>query len=648
MSAIVGREGELQALEQFLASDRSPRAFVLTGGPGIGKTTLWDSGVELGRERGLRVLTARASGADTKLSFAVLIDLLDGVGDEELATLPPPQRRALEVALFRAEPTGTPPETHAIALALLNVLREAAARQPLLVALDDVQWLDRASEDALAYAARRLVDEPAAFLLARRPGAPSEVERALEAKALDRLELQPVSLGAIRRILSERLGLALPRHLLRRLYDATLGYPLFAVELGRKVMQDGLPAIGEDLPVPDAVEDLLGTRVAGLPDGVRHALLAVALSPTLRVGQLAGLADQEVIDAAVESGVLVVDRDEIRASHPLLAAAAVSHSDAAERRALHRALAGVVGEGELQTRHLALAAARPDAELAATVAAAAEAASHRGAPEAAVELAEHALRLTPHDHPDRLDRALELGGYLVVAGEKKRVRDLLEPLIESFPPGATRAKAWLLLTSGEISGNEDIMRYLEQALAESGGDRRARASVLADLAENVAAVRVERIAEAEGWAVEALAATPGAEPDLERRALYGLAWARSLGGKPIDDLWEQFRAASALPFYIAYSPERIAGQRLVWRGEIAAARAVLGRLLAEADERGEPSSYALQRLHLCELELRAGGWEAAARYLDEWAESSDRALLLWPMYERCRALLAAGRGEVPD
>ena len=164
------------------------------------------------------------------------------------------------------------------------------------MAVDDVQWLDRASEDALAFAARRLADEPAAFLLARRPGPRSDLERALEAKALERVEVRPPSLGAIRSILSERLGLTLPRHVLRRLYDATLGNPLFVLELGRKVMDDGVPAIGEDLPVPDDVEELLGTRVAGLPDAVRHVLLAVALSPTLRVGQLASLAEPDALD----------------------------------------------------------------------------------------------------------------------------------------------------------------------------------------------------------------------------------------------------------------------------------------------------------------------------------------------------------------
>jgi DNA-binding CsgD family transcriptional regulator len=97
---------------------------------------------------------------------------------------------------------------------------------------------------------------------------------------------------------------------------------------------------------------------------------------------------------------------------------------------------------------------------------------------------------------------------------------------------------------------------------------------------------------------------------------------------------------------MAPSPERVAAQRLVWRGAIAEARTALNDLMELADERGEPSSYALQRLHVCELELRAGGWEVAERLLDEWAESSDSDLLLWPMYERCRALLAMGRGDV--
>src|SRR6185503_18896326 len=96
----------------------------------------------------------------------------------------------------------------------------------------------------------------------------------------------PLSLGATRRMLSVQLGLALPRSALRRIHDATLGNPLFALEVGRTLAARGPLALGEEIPVPGAVEDLLGTRVAQLPDPARRALLAVALSADLRASQL--------------------------------------------------------------------------------------------------------------------------------------------------------------------------------------------------------------------------------------------------------------------------------------------------------------------------------------------------------------------------
>ena len=124
---IVGREREIAVLEDFVQADLGRVALVLTGGPGIGKTTLWEAGVVAARERGLRVLSARASEAEARLSFAGLIDLLDGVGGEELAALPAPQLHALEVALLRMEATDVPPEPGAIALGFLNALRALAA-----------------------------------------------------------------------------------------------------------------------------------------------------------------------------------------------------------------------------------------------------------------------------------------------------------------------------------------------------------------------------------------------------------------------------------------------------------------------------------------------------------------------------------------
>jgi DNA-binding NarL/FixJ family response regulator len=645
-AGVVGRDQELAAARVFLAGLRNgPCGLLLEGEPGIGKTAVWRAVLEEAAAQGHRVLRCVAAQAEARLSFVGLSDLIGDVVDEVVPVLPAPQRRALEVALLRAEPAGLPPEPRAIASGLLNALRALAARKPLLLAVDDVQWLDHPSADALAFAARRIQDREAlGFLISRRTGTSSVVEKALETTGLEQLEIGPLTLGATRRMLSERLGLSVSRQLLRRIFGTTLGNPLFALEVGRMLAERGPPGIGEDIPVPDTVEELLGTRVERLSDPVGRLLLAVALSADLHVSELEAIAEPSALEDAVAGGVLLVDGDRVRPSHPLLAAAAKRHSRADERRELHLELARGVADKELRARHLALAAEQPDAHLAAAVAAAAASRAARGAAQDAVELGEHALRLTPRKRAERSDRLLTLGGYLEVAGEQQRVTDLLAPELDTLPRGGPRVRACLLLTGGVVRSNDDIQRYLALALAESGSDPRLRAPVLAEMSTNAAVIRVQRIRDAEAWALEALPAARRAEPEEERFALYALAWASSLRGRSIDDVCERFRAASDVTYYMTASPERVAGQRLVWRGDVSQARAALTRLLSVADERGEPVSYALQRLHVCELELRAGEWDAAARLLDEWAESSERELLLWPMYERCRALLAAGRG----
>ncbi len=641
----VGRAPELAKVDEFLEGQAGSRALVLAGEPGIGKTTLWEASIDAARRRGMRVVSTRASGAEARLAFAGLIDLLDGVNLGDLECLPAPQRTALEVALLRAEPGGAPPDRGAISFGFRTALRALAAESPLLVAVDDLQWLDAPSGDALAFAARRLDDSAVSFVLARRPGRTVPLERALA--PLKRLEVGPLGLGATRRMLAERLELSLPRQLLRRIVDATLGNPLFALELGRGLAAGGLPAIGEELPVPDAMEHLLGKRVERLSGASRRLLLAVALGGDLREGQTEALADVDGLDEAVQAGVLVVDGDRVRAAHPLIAAAAAKHSGARERRKLHEALADVVDDDELRARHLALAAQAPDEALAQQVATAAAGAASRGAAHDAAVLGKQALRLTPADSPERPERVLALAHYFGVAGERQRLTDLLTTELEGLPAGSARVRACLLLPAGAVRRNEEIRGFMERALAESEGVPEARAAVLANMATNEAVIRVERVREAEKWAEEALTAAAGAGPELERIALYSLAWVRSLRGGRIDDLRARFAAVSDATSYLLGSPDRIAGQQLVWRGRLDAARALLATMLSTADDRGEPISYALARLHICELELRAGAWEAAELLLDEWAEPSERGLLAWPMYERCRALLDAGRG-VPE
>jgi DNA-binding NarL/FixJ family response regulator len=643
---VIGRESELAAVREFLDTTPKRRALVLAGKAGIGKTTLWEVAISLARDLGFRVLMARASSAEAQLSFSALIDLCDGVENEHLAQLPDPQRVALEAALLRTEPQERGPSEHATALGFRNLLRLLSRRTPVLLAIDDVQWLDAQSLEVLAFLARRLHSDPIGFLLTRRGETPTATERILQRHDLQSLEIGPLSSGAIRRLLIARLGLSVSRHLLNRIVDITMANPLFVLELGRELIAAGVPAMADDLPVPAGIEDLLGMRVGSLPERVRRVLVAVALSADVPVSALKAVAGEGALDEAVDRGLLLIERDRVRAVHPLFAAAAMRSTGRGERRELHLALARAISDEELRALHLALATEGPDDELSGTLAPAAAKAAARGARQQAVTLAEHSLRLAPAESPHRIDRVLELAGYLETAGELQRLTDLLSPEVESMPPGKARARAWLMLSVGAGSRHmADLEDHHRRALDEASDDPELRAQVLAKQAANAAGSTIVHLAQAETWALAALGIARRQAPGAERMALYALAWARAMRGRPVDDLCGTAETASDVAAYIAAAPERVAGQRLVWRGEISRARPMLMRFLTLADERGERESYALMRLHVCELHLRVGEWNAAEALLDEWAQSDDRELMFRPKYERCRALWAAGRGD---
>jgi hypothetical protein len=262
--SVVGREVELARLDQFVRDRRPGSAIVLIGGPGIGKTTLWETAVGSARASGARVLTARPSGSAAQLPFGGLIDLCDGLQETELAAVPPPQRRALDAALLRAEPALPAASATAVALGLLGVVRTLAARAAVIVAIDDLPWLDSPSADALAFLARRLDEAPVTFLLARRPGRVGALESMLSRAGGERVQLAPLSLGAVRRLLFERFGLTMSRHRLLRVVEMTGGNPLFALEVGRSLLErDG--ASLDDVPLSESLEEMLGNRVAELP-----------------------------------------------------------------------------------------------------------------------------------------------------------------------------------------------------------------------------------------------------------------------------------------------------------------------------------------------------------------------------------------------
>jgi predicted ATPase len=153
---VVGRELDLAAVDDFLSDVGGPRALVVTGEPGIGKTMLWEEGVSAARGRGFRVLEARANELEVQLSFVALTDLLRDVDVAAIGGVPRPQLRALEIALLRADPDEQPLDPFAVSTGFTTALALLADVQPLVIAVDDVPWLDRNSADALTFAARRL------------------------------------------------------------------------------------------------------------------------------------------------------------------------------------------------------------------------------------------------------------------------------------------------------------------------------------------------------------------------------------------------------------------------------------------------------------------------------------------------------------
>ncbi len=213
---IIGREAELAAgLWALDAVSDGPVALLFEGEAGIGKTTVWQGTLTSAAARGCCLLSATPAQSESDLSFAVLGDLLAGVTDAVVGVLPGAQRRALAAALLRGDATGPAPEPRAIGAAFLSVLTELANRSPVVMGVDDVQWIDRASARVLEFGFRRLGAQRVAIVLTVRvPNQavlPAVVDRALPEDRLRRVRVGPLSLAALYHLLRARIGRAFPR-----------------------------------------------------------------------------------------------------------------------------------------------------------------------------------------------------------------------------------------------------------------------------------------------------------------------------------------------------------------------------------------------------------------------------------------------------
>jgi DNA-binding CsgD family transcriptional regulator/DNA polymerase III delta prime subunit len=658
---VIGRDEEVARLHSFVSSLRAgPVALVLAGEPGIGKTTLWHAGVEAARERSLLVLTARPAEAEAKLSFAAVGDLLDPVLDEVLPPLPRPQRRALEIALLLEEAAGPAPDRRAVAVALLTAVRALADTGPMVLAVDDVQWLDAASDSVLRFVARRLGEAAVGLLLAQRIVAPTraplDLDRALPGDRLASLQVGPLRVGALHRLLHERLGAAFPRPVLLRLHEASGGNPFFALEIGRALERGATrPAPGEPLPVPRSLDELVRARVASLPTETQATLLAAAAlsQPTRALLEAVTPADaQKRLQPALEAHVIELDGERIRFSHPLLAACVYEGAYAEERRAAHARLAAVVSDLEERARHLALAAEGPDPAVAAELDRAALHASARGAPAVAAELSELAARLTPSDDAEaRCRRLVEAAEQHHTAGRLARTREILEPLVDELPAGRERARALFQLGWTEQSW-ERGHELCEQALAVAREEELLRAKIHHWLGF-VWIVRGD-LARAGRHAEEAvaLAERTGDAVSLVS-ALSLLVLVDTLAGTPVpearlDRALALEEAAQGEPLY--YSPSLVHALRLMYRDRLDEARRGYEKALRIVAERGDEEMVCAITLHLAQLECRAGNWDRAAEHaargydLCQALGLEDRQGTL----RYAQALVAAHQGRVEE
>ena len=658
---IVGREEELAAIERLLGEARERfSALLLEGEVGIGKTTIFQEALLRAGTNGFEVLACRPGASEATLSLAAVGDLLAAVPADVWEALPAPQRRALDVALLRIDPGELPVDQRAIAAGFRSVVSGLAAERPVLLAVDDVQWLDAASAAILAFVLRRLGPERVAVLASRRlsESARLDVMALARPDACTRVQLRPLSLAALQRALREHLGVVFPRSTLVRVHATSNGNPLFALEIGRLLAERGTTAAGAPLPVPHDVQELVRERVAAQPAATRDLLLAAALlaHPALETLERAFHAPLESdLEPASRAAIAAREGDVIAFAHPLHAAAVVAVATAAERRQMHRRLAAVVHASEERARHLALAADVPDEATARLIEEGAVSARARGGLHAAAELLESARTVTPAREADRARaRGIRAAELHIHGGDRARARVLLEELLAEPLAPSQRAEALRLLA--HLSYGEEDLEASERLLVEAleiGDDPHRSAPALLDLMFVTTQFRPDfvRAAELGRRALESLRGS--ADGPLMAEALAYSAMTDYLAGGGVD--WGRLERALELedPDRIApmgLPPSAVAGLLLLYVGRHTEARDVLETARKRLSERGDETDLAHILLWLSWLETRCGDFDAAGRLAEEAIACAELvgnlSMQRWAIGQR--AFVHAHRGEVAE
>ena len=452
-TGVVGREQELSRLRELVTPPYPlSRVLLLLGDPGMGKTVLLAEAERAARSAGMRVLKAAGRESERDLAFAGLHQMLWPVLDR-LSVLPARQAAALSGAFgLAADPV--PADALLTGIGVLTLLAGLAEDAPLLVVIDDAQWLDQASLNALAFACRRLESEPIVILL----GVRGQLVPAGFERDFAELPLTPLSAQAASRLLDAqpRPPRGRSRH---QVLAQAAGNPLALIEFAKTIAADPGAArrwAAEPLPLTGRLTGLMAARFSGLPEPTRAALLlaAVADSPHLAAA-LPGLS-ADVLAPAEVAGLVRVEPSGPQFSHPLIRSAVYHAVPFAERAAAHRRIAAAVrDEPDRHAWHLAAATLDPDERVAALLEQSAARAQSRGGLAAAARAMERAAELSPAER-DQARRVLAAASLAMLAGEADWVRDLSAKVLTLDSGPDSQIEARLSMGWGQVWSNRHV------------------------------------------------------------------------------------------------------------------------------------------------------------------------------------------------
>ncbi|MGD1348661.1 LuxR C-terminal-related transcriptional regulator [Mycobacterium seoulense] len=636
---------DAKAVDEFLtAATQRPTLLVVDGEAGIGRTTFLLNALAEARERGFLVLAAQTAAAESGLSYAGLADLLGGV-ERPGPDLPDPQQRVLTGVLSHAFVGDEVAHWRMLAAAFLALVERLSEEAPVLVAIDDLQWLDAPSRQVLGFAARRLssrvsvlATEPADR---KAPGSASWL-RLSRPDAVRRITIQPMSLSGLHELFLQRLQHSFARPTMERIHELSRGNPFHALELARQVDDDSAGGVAA---LPKSLSAELGRRINRLGPAVREVLLAAACAcaPTVSLIADATGADAhavlELLEEAETEGVIVIHGPRIQFSLPLLAHGVLSAAAPAQRRAMHRRLAQLEDEPEMHARHLALGATTVDVQTLRSLDAAAELARTRGAPAAAAELLDLAISLDGGD-PRRRVRSAQ---HHFDAGELACAKTLLEDAIGPLAPGNARCEALHLMAMVGLYHESfpEAASLLQRALDEAVTSLALRARVQLTLAFSYAHLgqldQGMRIAET---AVNTAACLE--QPELVSAALGMRIMLSFLRGDGVDEIGLR-RALEcddpAVHVPLAFGPRVQQALILAWTGQLDEGRRRMLDIRRGCIKRGEESDAIILAFHAALIETWLGNITAAQLIAGEMVE---RAAQLGGDFARAMALIIRG------